>query len=333
MVYAILSKNIFKSYGSFSALRSVDLAIPEGSIFGIIGTSGAGKTTLLKIFSTLEQADSGELYFFNEKISFQNVDLLKNLRSHLGVVFQNYQLLNSATVFENIALPLQLKGFSKEEITKKVEALLDLVGLLNKSSFYPSQLSGGQKQRVAIARALVTDPKILLCDEPTAALDPENTQGILELLKQINQTKHTTIVMISHEIGLLGSICTDLAIIDHGQVAETGSIEEVFFHPKKEATKKLLEPKIPNLHAFADLIDLPKHRIFQLRFNGQSAKSPVVSEIASRFNIHLNILQGNIDKVGKSNLGTLIVSIPNNHEHLDKAIMFLSEQQVSVIEL
>lgn len=333
MVNAISCKNIFKSYGSFTALKSIDLEVKKGSICGIIGTSGAGKTTLLKILSTLEKADSGELFYFNQKLCFEDKNHLKKVRSTFGVVFQNYQLLDSSTVFENVALPLTLKNIPKDQIEKKVYAILELVGLLQKSNTYPSHLSGGQKQRVAIARALVTDPEILLCDEPTAALDPENTHGILELLKQINRLKKTTIIMISHEIGLLGSICTELAIIDQGTVAEKGTVEKIFFNPKMDATKRLLDPKIQKIEYFSDLVDLSKHRLFQLRFTGQSAKAPIVSELASRFDIHLNILQGNIDKVGTSNLGTLVVSIQKDHKNLDKGIDYLSQQQVSLIEL
>jgi D-methionine transport system ATP-binding protein len=333
MAYAIYANNLIKSYGAFTALNSVNLKIKEGSIFGLIGTSGAGKTTLLKILSTLETADSGELCFFDQKLNFNNEKSLKTLRSTFGIVFQNYQLLNACDVFENIALPLKLKKETSDLIVAKVDEILKLVGLYHKKHTYPSQLSGGQKQRVAIARALITEPKILLCDEPTAALDPENTHGILELLKKINKLNKTTIVIISHEIGLMGSICDEIAIMDHGQIVETGHIEEIFFNPKNAATQKLLHPKPAKIEHFSDLIDLSLHRLFQLKFTGNSAKSPVVSELASRFDLHLNILQGTIDKVGSSNLGHLVVSIPKDHKNFEQALNFLSSQQVSLIEL
>jgi len=333
MAYAIYADNLIKSYGSYVALKSVNLKIKEGSIFGLIGTSGAGKTTLLKILSTLEAADIGDLYFFDQKLMFDDETSLKALRSTFGIVFQNYQLLNACDVFENVALPLKLKKVAPALILQKVDEILKLVGLHQKKHTYPAQLSGGQKQRVAIARALIAEPKILLCDEPTAALDPENTHGILELLKKINRLNKTTIILISHEIGLMGSICDEIAIMDHGQIAETGNIEEIFFNPKNAATQKLLNPKPAKIEHFSDLIDLSQHRLFQLKFTGNSAKSPIVSELASRFDLHLNILQGTIDKVGSSNLGHLVVSIPKDHKNFEQALNFLSSHQVSLIEL
>lgn len=333
MTYAIFCENLTKSYGSFVALKSIDLQISEKSIFGIIGTSGAGKTTLLKLLSTLEKQSSGTLKILGHPVPYDNDQALRVFRQQIGVIFQNYQLLSALTVYENIALPLKILHIPHDEIHKKVERLLHLVGLENKKDLYPAHLSGGQKQRVAIARALISDPKILLCDEPTAALDPENTLAVLKLLKDIRDTLGTTIIMVTHEIGLIGSICDKIAIVHEGSVEEAGFVHDVFFNPQKQPTKKLLFPKQAKISDFFDESEVDGHRLFQLKFMGRSAKSPLISELVSQFEVHANILAGSIDKVGSTTLGHLIVSFNKNAQRLDDAIAFLQSQNVTIEEL
>lgn len=332
MSLAIKADQLSKKFGDFLALKDITLDIPSQSIFGIIGTSGAGKSTLLKIFTSLESQDSGKLEIFDEIIPFHDPEKLKIFRQKIGCVFQNYHLLNSLTVFENVALPLRLQNQDQNLIEQKVQNLLSLVGLKEKKSAYPAFLSGGQKQRVAIARALVTDPKILFCDEPTAALDPENTLAVVELLKQIRDTLKTTIVIVTHDIGILGSLCDFLAIINHGEVIESGPLTSVFFSPQKEPTEKLLNPRSYKASDFFEK-DETSSRVFELKFLGDSAKKPLMSELVSRFNLHPNILQGNIEKVGKSTLGNLIISIDCDAANIQEAMDYLKLQNVQVKEL
>jgi D-methionine transport system ATP-binding protein len=333
MTLAICAKNLKKNYGSFEALKQIHLEIKHGDIFGLIGTSGAGKTTLLKILATLEKPTSGQLEFFHEPILYDNKEALRKKRQTLGVIFQNYHLLNSLNVFENVALPLKILKTEASTIQKNVDHLLELVGLCHKKTAHPAELSGGQKQRVAIARALISQPKILLCDEPTAALDPENTHGILNLLKQIRDTLKTTIVIVSHEIGLMGQICDHIAIVHDGQVIESGATGDVFFNPQKLPTKNLLQPKKPTFADFFNPKEAASSRLFQLRFMGESAKMPLMSALVSKFNIHPNILGGNIEKIGSHSLGHLIVSFPSNQKLLEEGLKFLADHNVHLEEL
>lgn len=324
--------NLSKSYGLFKALSGISLSIDQGSIFGIIGTSGAGKSTLLKILTGLEKQDEGSLEILGQPIPFDDPEKLKIFRHQMAVVFQNYHLLNSLTVFDNIALALVLQNKDKKFIKEKVDKLLCLVGLESKKDYYPASLSGGQKQRVAIARALITDPKIIFCDEPTSALDPENTRAVVKLLKDIRDNLGTTIVIVTHEIGILGSLCDHLAIIDQGVCVETGPIQDVFFNPTHKATKKLLTPKSFNPSDFFENIDTAP-RLFELKFLGDSAKKPLMSELVSLFNIHPNILEGHIEKVGKTSFGHLIVSFDDQHANLEKALEYLLNHNVVIKEL
>lgn len=331
MNYVIKAANLSKSYGCFKALVNFNLTIKEGSIFGLIGTSGAGKSTFLKILTGLEKQDEGVLEVFGEKIPFDNKNQLAAFRQKIAVIFQNYHLLNSLTVFDNIALPLSLQKKDKHLICEEVETLLNLVGLSDKKNLYPASLSGGQKQRVAIARALITKPRLLVCDEPTSALDPENTLATITILKQIAAKLSTTIVIVTHEIGILGHLCDHLAIIDQGCVVETGEVQDIFFNPKHEATLKLLKPKVFKASDFFESAQTP--RIFELKFLGDSAKKPLMSELVSLFKIHPNILEGHIQKVGKTSFGHLIVSFEDHHANLEKAIHYLQTHNVIIKEL
>lgn len=324
--------NLSKSYGLFQALSGINLTIAQGSIFGIIGTSGAGKSTLLKILTGLEKQDQGSIEILGHPIPFEDPKKLKFFRQQIAVVFQNYHLLNSLTVFDNIALALVLQNKDKKIIQEKVDKLLRLVGLESKKDYYPASLSGGQKQRVAIARALITDPKIIFCDEPTSALDPENTRAVVKLLKDIRDNLGTTIVIVTHEIGILGSLCDNLAIIDQGVCVETGPIQDVFFNPNHKATKKLLTPKSFSPSDFFENAETAP-RLFELKFLGDSAKKPLMSELVSLFNIHPNILEGHIEKVGNTSFGHLIVSFEDQDANLEKALAYLLNHNVVIKEL
>lgn len=237
-------KNLSKHFDSASrvdALQNVNLTVEDGDICGIIGMSGAGKSTLLRCISMLETPTEGSIEIDGKDIfSLKGRELLE-LRRQMGVVFQGYNLLMQRTIYKNIAFPLELVKTPKQELEKRVVELLELVGLSDKAQMYPAQLSGGQRQRVAIARALASNPKVLLCDEPTSALDPLTTRSILKLLQQINRTLGVTILIITHEIGVVRSICNRVAVIEAGSIAEQGKTEQVFANPQSQAAKQLLD--------------------------------------------------------------------------------------------
>ena len=235
-----LSKH-FDSANRVDALQNVNLTVEDGDICGIIGMSGAGKSTLLRCISMLETPTEGSIEIDGKDIfSLKGRELLE-LRRQMGVVFQGYNLLMQRTIYKNIAFPLELVKTPKQELEKRVGELLELVGLSDKAQMYPAQLSGGQRQRVAIARALASNPKVLLCDEPTSALDPLTTRSILKLLQQINRTLGVTILIITHEIGVVRSICNRVAVIEAGSIAEQGKTEQVFANPQSQAAKQLLD--------------------------------------------------------------------------------------------
>lgn len=235
-----LSKTFDKSC-NVDALKNVNLSIEAGDVCGVIGMSGAGKSTLLRCIAMLETPSSGSIEIDGRDIfSLKGKELL-DLKKSLGVVFQGYNLLMQRSIRQNIAFPLELIKMPKDQIAKRVDELLCLVGLSDKAEEYPSQLSGGQRQRVAIARALASNPKVLLCDEPTSALDPLTTRSILKLLREIYHTLGVTIVIITHEIGVVRSICNKVAVIDAGEIAESGLTKEVFAAPQSQAAKQLLD--------------------------------------------------------------------------------------------
>src|SRR3990167_4115251 len=236
-----LSKVYFGPTIAQQVLIDINLTINTGEIFGVIGRSGAGKSTLVRCLNLLEQPSSGEIIINGEVLTRLSLQSLRKERQKIGIIFQHFNLLTSRTVFENIALPLELNDTKKHLLKEKVFQLLELVDLIDKQNFYPDQLSGGQKQRVAIARALAADPAVLLSDEATSALDPETTAAILTLLKKINQQLNLTIIIITHEMEVVKAICDRVAVIDHGRIIEQGTVIDIFTQPKNEITKKLTQ--------------------------------------------------------------------------------------------
>lgn len=239
-----IHKTFYKNKKQVEALRGVDLQINKGDIFGIIGYSGSGKSTLVRTINLLEQPTQGKVYYENIDITQHSEKQLISYRHKMGMIFQQFNLLSSATVFKNIAFPLELIGTSPEQIAVKVDRLLELVGLSVKKEEYPSNLSGGQKQRVAIARALASDPEVLLCDESTSALDPQTTRSILSLLKKINREFGITIILITHEMEVVKAICNRVAVISDGQIMEENTTEGLFSTPQSPITKELLNPSL-----------------------------------------------------------------------------------------
>ncbi len=236
-----LSKSFVTSNGTVTALRNINLQIQQGDIFGVIGFSGAGKSTLIRCLNRLEEPDSGTISIGDQEITRLNKEQLREARKKIGMIFQHFNLFDARTVFGNIAFPLEVAGYSQSQIKARVEELLELVELTDKTNAHPAQLSGGQKQRVGIARALANNPEVLLSDEATSALDPKTTYSILELLRNINAKLHLTIVLITHEMDVLRRICNNVAVIEDGVITEQGPVTELFAHPQTDTTRLFVQ--------------------------------------------------------------------------------------------
>lgn len=325
-----ISKSFVTASGTVHAVQDVNLQIGEGEIFGIIGFSGAGKSTLVRCINLLERPTEGRVIVDGEDLTAMDLKKLREVRKKIGMIFQHFNLMRSRTVFQNIAFPLKKSGLSKAEKEKKIESLLELVGLSDKKDAYPSQLSGGQKQRVAIARALANDPKVLLCDEATSALDPQTTQSILKLLKQVNETLGITIVLITHEMAVVKDICDRVAIMEQGRVVEEGDTVSVFSHPKEAMTKDFIDTA-SNLGKIHDLIAeghslteiQPGEQMVLLTYSGSNAGQPLISALAEKFSVSANIIYGNIDYLKGNPLGKLVVTLSGEKEAMDQAIDYI----------
>lgn len=325
-----ISKSFVTASGTVHAVQDVNLQIGEGEIFGIIGFSGAGKSTLVRCINLLERPTEGRVIVDGEDLTAMDLKKLREVRNKIGMIFQHFNLMRSRTVFQNIAFPLKKSGLSKAEKEKKIESLLELVGLSDKKDAYPSQLSGGQKQRVAIARALANDPKVLLCDEATSALDPQTTQSILKLLKQVNETLGITIVLITHEMAVVKDICDRVAIMEQGRVVEEGDTVSVFSHPKEAMTKDFIDTA-SNLGKIHDLIAeghslteiQPGEQMVLLTYSGSNAGQPLISALAEKFSVSANIIYGNIDYLKGKPLGKLVVTLSGEKEAMDQAIDYI----------
>lgn len=325
-----ISKSFVTASGTVHAVQDVNLQIGEGEIFGIIGFSGAGKSTLVRCINLLECPTEGRVIVDGEDLTAMDLKKLREVRKKIGMIFQHFNLMRSRTVFQNIAFPLKKSGLSKAEKEKKIESLLELVGLSDKKDAYPSQLSGGQKQRVAIARALANDPKVLLCDEATSALDPQTTQSILKLLKQVNETLGITIVLITHEMAVVKDICDRVAIMEQGRVVEEGDTVSVFSHPKEAMTKDFIDTA-SNLGKIHDLIAeghslteiQPGEQMVLLTYSGSNAGQPLISALAEKFSVSANIIYGNIDYLKGKPLGKLVVTLSGEKEAMDQAIDYI----------
>uniref|UniRef100_UPI00280B4D05 methionine ABC transporter ATP-binding protein n=1 Tax=uncultured Bilophila sp. TaxID=529385 RepID=UPI00280B4D05 len=272
------------------ALQGINLTIRKGDIFGIIGKSGAGKSTLVRCINMLERPTGGSVMFEDKDMCRLGTRDLQAARRNMGMIFQQFNLLMQRTAEENVCFPLELTGVRKDAARERARELLELVNLSDRAQSYPSQLSGGQKQRVAIARALATNPKILLCDEATSALDPATTESILSLIKDINRRLGITAVIITHEMSVIEKICNQVAIISHGQIAETGSVEEVFFHPRTEEARQLVIPEA--------LQDMPHSRLYRIIFNGRSSFEPVISNLVLECGAPVNIMFADTRDIG-----------------------------------
>ena len=323
-----------------TALDNVSLHVPKGQICGVIGASGAGKSTLIRCVNLLERPTHGAVIIDDVDLTqLSDAELVKT-RRQIGMIFQHFNLLTSRTVFENVALPLELENKSKAEIQEKTTALLALVGLSDKHNVYPANLSGGQKQRVAIARALASDPKVLLCDEATSALDPATTQSILKLLKEINRTLGITILLITHEMEVVKRICDQVAVIDKGRLIEQGTVSEIFSNPKTELAQEFISSTfhitLPEEY-LENLSDTPKHAksypIIKFEFTGRSVDAPLLSQASKKFGVELSILTSQIDYAGGVKFGFTIAEVEGDEDAITQAKVYLMENNVRVEEL
>ena len=325
--------NVNKRYGELQAVDNISLEIPSHTIFGIIGKSGAGKSTLVRLISLLEPVDSGEIYYGDSRVDTLTGKFLRNQHKKIGMIFQNFNLFASRTAAGNIAYPLEIAGMPKRAIAAKVEEMLHVVGLEGRGDARVSTLSGGQKQRVAIARALAVSPDILFCDEATSALDPQTTRSILELLKRLQKDMNLSVVMITHQMEVVRDCCQQVAVIDNGAVAETGSVREIFSAPKSEVTKDFLMHINPLNPEDTQLIRWSKSGgAYTLRFSGELTSEPVLSKISRDYGIEFNICAGGMQKVGDTVVGTLFVDINGSPENMQKAFAYLNQNGIKVEE-
>ncbi|WP_439437176.1 methionine ABC transporter ATP-binding protein MetN [Salinivibrio costicola] len=317
------------------ALNDINLFIPKGKVFGVIGASGAGKSTLIRMVNLLERPTSGTV-----KVGGVNLTALSNrdltqARRQIGMIFQHFNLLSSRSVFDNIALPLELSGASSDAIETRVTELLDLVGLADKRHVYPASLSGGQKQRVAIARALAPSPDVLLCDEATSALDPATTQSILSLLQTINEKLNLTILLITHEMDVVKRICHDVAIIGDGELVESGPVGDIFAHPKSDLAKQFirstLDLSVPYDYAqrLKDTYFDGSYPLVRLEFTGATVDDPLISQISRLFDIDISILSSDIDYAGGVKFGLLLAEIMGPKKAVEDAIHYLNQHHVN----
>ena len=309
---------IFKtSKGDFTALKDVNLTVADGEIFGIIGLSGAGKSTLVRCMNYLEKPSSGQVIIDGRELGSLKKKELLELRRSIGMIFQGFNLLEQRNVLKNVLFPLQISGTPKDKAAARAEELLELVGLSDKQSSYPSQLSGGQKQRVAIARALASDPKYLLCDEATSALDPDTTRSILELLREINRKLGVTIVVITHDMKVIDSVCDRVAVMDKSTVTEIGAVAEIFSDPRSETAKKLILPELK----LADKVSGVER--IRLIFSGEDSFTPVVSNLILSCGAPLNILYANTKDIDGKAFGEIILQLPDDSRSSAKVRNYL----------
>ena len=324
--HVIEIKDLCKTYhtptGDLTALSHVSLSIGDGEIFGIIGLSGAGKSTLVRCINYLEKPTSGSVIIDGDELGTLSRRELLIKRRSIGMIFQGFNLLEQRNVLKNVLFPLEIAKTPKNEALKRARELLALVGLSDKESSYPSQLSGGQKQRVAIARALASQTKYLLCDEATSALDPDTTRSVLELLKKINRELGVTIVVITHEMRVIESICDRAAVLDGGSVMETASVRELFAAPRSDIAKKLILPSVSTVSEIKD------GRRIRIVFDGENSYKPVIANLILACGAAVNILRAETEDIGGTAAGYMIIGLPEDSVLSERVIKYLDDNNI-----
>jgi len=328
-----LTKTFGTGESAVHALEDINLDIKQGEIFGIIGLSGAGKSTLVRCMNLLERPTSGSVTVNGRRLAWMEPDgdgekqvfvreqELRLARREVTMIFQSFNLLMQRTCLKNVCFPMELSGTPAAQAKKRALELLDIVGLRNKADAYPAQLSGGQKQRVAIARALATDPKVLLCDEATSALDPTTTASILGLLKDLNQKLGVTVVVITHQMSVIEEICSQVAILDGGVVAEQGNVEDIFSHPSTDAARRLVYPGGASVEQYP-----AGTRAVRVAFNGGTAYQPLIASLAIDCGVKVNILGADTRNIDGRAFGTMLLGLPDDPNEAAKALSYIRAQ-------
>ena len=310
-----------------TALDGINLDIERGEIFGIIGLSGAGKSTLVRCINYLEVPSAGSVIFEGKDLTKVKEKDIRKTRQEMGMIFQSFNLLSQRNIIDNICFPLEIAGVKREEALQKARELLKLVGLSEKEKDYPSMLSGGQKQRVAIARAIATNPKVLLCDEATSALDPNTTKQILELIKDINKKFKITVIVITHEMKVIESVCDRVAIIDNARIAECGKVSDIFADPKSDIGRQLI------LGEANENLRIEGGRKLRIIFDGRSSFEPVIANLIFSTKVPVNILYAKTNDLPGSAHGQMIIQLPDNEMDYNKVYNYLMSKKVTFEEV
>ncbi|MCL2407724.1 MAG: ATP-binding cassette domain-containing protein [Defluviitaleaceae bacterium] len=327
-------RNLSKTFGNnknrFKALDNVSVDVLDGEIFGFVGLSGAGKTSLARCVATLEKADNGEIFLDGVDLIKLKGRKLRLKRRKMGFVFQHFHLLMNSTVYDNIAFPLIISKTPKAEIRKRVDELLELVGLTDKASSYPSKLSGGQKQRVGIARALANKPELLICDEATSALDPDTTKSILQLIKKINEQTGVTVIVITHEMEVIKSLCTRAAIMEDGVIIELGKVLDIITNPQTDTAQRFFTKEhLPEIIRLTESL-AGNEVLVKAIFIGDKVHKPFISDIIRGFDIEVSILSGGIEPVGNATIGDLVLKMSGYENAIISAIGYCKENGVGI---
>lgn len=304
-----LDKTFETANGPLHAVRQVNLTIDDGEIFGIIGFSGAGKSTLVRCINLLERPDAGAVIIDGTNLMELSAKELRAQRKKIGMIFQQFNLLQQRSVLANVRYPLDIAGVKRDAANARAKELLETVGLAEKAQAFPSQLSGGQQQRVAIARALASDPSIILCDEATSALDPEATRSVLDLLKELNRTLGVTIVVITHEMKVVELVCDKVAVMASGEIKEVGTVHDVFLHPQSATARRLIEPAVDALEAREGQVPAGMLRI---AFTGEESGDPVISDLSITCGVRLSIMGANTQDIGGHAYGQILIQMPQD---------------------
>ena len=332
-----LNKTFKSKDSSYQALDNISLSINKGDIYGLIGFSGAGKSTLLRMINALEIPDSGKIEIDGQDIVGLSDRKLRNIRKQIGMVFQEFNLLESKSVYDNIAIALKINRFDKKQIHNRVTELLKFVGLDGKEKSFPDELSGGQKQRVGIARALANHPKILLCDEATSALDPDTTESILDLLNKVNKEYGITIIFVTHTIRVIQKLCNKVAILENGKLVENGNVIDIFSNPKSAIARRFVESVIPSKIPSGIVNELKKYkgsyRLIRIFFHAENATDDVIWQINNRLNVHTNVMFASVSEIRDVVLSVITLQITGKQEDFDRTYEYIRSLGISFEEV
>lgn len=332
-----LSKRYEKKGQTFVALDNVTFKVNKGDVYGLIGFSGAGKSTLLRMVNALEAPTEGKVFVKGVDLTSLKESKLREIRKDIGMIFQEFNLLETKTVFDNIAIPLVLRHDNKQKIKARVEELLKFVGLEDKAKALPGELSGGQKQRVGIARALATEPEILLCDEATSALDPDTTESILNLLARVNKELNVTILFVTHTIRVVQKLCNKVAILEHGKLVENGSVIDIFSKPKSTIAKRFVETVIPSKIPESIVAELKKYeanyKVIRIFFHAEHATDDVIWQINAKLGVHTNVMFASVTELQGRVLSIITLQLTGNEEDFKKVEDYINSHGIAFEEV